>query len=1119
MQMMQPPSLPTGQQPTNPIKEATLLICLERRISMEGAMLNLPARMEELLHHHGSLLPKGAEDEIPLIKQDLQQIISILHGNMKPKLEDHAMVVRCWMKEVRELSYDIEDCIDQYEYAAATGYRSGSSKVRHRKFSLRLGKKKTPHLPEKLKQRLWMANKMREFSLRSQEAIQRHAMYNLGDIANTALLSSSSALSWHPEPDRKKSGNKKSVNVGMDTSMNKIIDWLTDGEEKLKVVSIVGVAGVGKTTLANELYRKIRWQFECRAFVRTSEKTDMRRILISMLSQVCPHQPPENWKVHSLISSIRTHLQDKRYLIIIEDLWATSTWDIIKCALPESNSSSRILTMTEIEDLALQSCSYDSKYIFKMKPLCEDDSRNLFFNTVFGSRSNCPAELSEVSYDIVRKCGGLPLAVVTIASLLASQLEKREQWDYINKTLGHSLMANPNLEGMKQLLSLCYNNLPQHLKACMLYLSMYQEDFIIWKDDLVNQWIAEGFICAIERDDKEEISKAYFDELLGRKLIQPVLINDNDEVLSCVVHHVVLNFITFKSIEENFIIAIDHSQAITRFADKVRRLSIHFELVRLRYLKIISNVTLKLPTHMEGLKYLETLKIDGKIDGVPSDIIHLPRLFHLSLPAKTVLPSGIAHMTSLHTFGYFDLSCNSTENMQSLGQMTNLRDLELAYSGSIHSDILKENMQCLGSILGKLSNLKSITLSRPGSSYANTLHVSANVLSSLSSPSALLQRLELLTNFCIFYSLPKWTGQLGNLRILKIGVKEVTTNDVDALRELLTLTVLSLYVHTKPAERIIFDKAGFSVLRYFKFRCSVPWLKFETGAMSNLRKLKLGFDVHRADQHDTIPVGIEHLLGLEEISAKIRVSCTSDDLCRRFAESALTNAIRMHPGRPSLNIRCVDWTFGDKDDDNVGTREEELGTLLKRVSEDGSNEVSEVLQKDPREGTHKYVDSSTQKTIETYTKDNISSMTAHRDISSTTVQVVMTLQKRRHVMKDGSNEKTIETYTKDNMSSMTAHRDVSSTTVQQDLEEPASNRPAAAAAHLGGGGAGESPLPSPHGAKGVLPPAMRKRTRAQTTVLTTDTSNFRTKVQEFTGIHHSLPFTSSPSPPPPPATP
>ncbi|KAF2932688.1 hypothetical protein DAI22_04g016801 [Oryza sativa Japonica Group] len=931
---------------------------------MEGAVFNLPGRLDELLRRHRSILPKGAEDEIPLIKQDLEEIISILHGHCsEAKLEDHAMVVRCWMKEVRELSYDIEDCIDQYEecieqYEHITAARYY---IRRRKFNRRHGNRLPPWVPERLKQRLWMANKIREFSLRVQEVIQRYAMYknDLSGIASIAAAATtttiisdvSSSSSWHPAP-----GGKCGY-AGIDAAMNKIEAWLTDEEhKKLKVVSIVGVGGVGKTTLANELYLKLGHQFEYRAFVRSSHKPDMRSILISMLSRIHPQQPPA-------IGS--------------------------RTLPPDGNSCSRILTTTEIEDLALQSCSYDSKYIFKMKPLGEEDSRNLFFSTVFGSRPTCPPELSEVSYDIVKKCGGLPLAVVTIASLLASQLEKQEQWDYINKTLGYSLMANPNLEGMKQLLSLCYNSLPQHLKACMLYFSTYQEDTIIWKDDLVNQWIAEGFICAIEGHDKEEISRAYFDELVDKKIIQPVHINDNGEVLSCVVHYMVLNLITNTSIEENFIIAIDHSQATTRLADKVRRLSIHFrvlkcvsfitgfrlvrvlilhiwgdedsitvnlnkisELVRLRYLKVSSNVTLKLPTQMQGLQNLETMKIDGKICAVPSDIIHLPGLLHLSLPAKTNLPNGIFHLISLRTLGYFDLGCNSIENMWSLGDLINLQDLQLTYS-TAHSDDLKNYMQCLGSILEKLKSLKSITLSRADPSDA-TLHIESAIRmrisvdgwSNLSSPPALLQRIELLPCVCIFSSIPNWIGQLGNLCILKIGIREITSTDVDVLGRLPALAVLSLYVHRKPMERIIFDNVGFSILKYFKFRCIVAWMKFEAGAMPNLQKLKLGFDVRRADQHSTIPVGIKHLSGLKEISAKIRVACTVDDLCKGFAESELTNAIRMHPGQPRVNIRCIDWIFDGKDDNNVGTREEEIDSTVKFA----------VPEKDPGREADKSID-------------------------------------------------------------------------------------------------------------------------------------------------------------------
>ncbi|WVZ64474.1 hypothetical protein U9M48_013983, partial [Paspalum notatum var. saurae] len=749
---------------------------------LDGTISKLPGKLDTLLRLcHGCLLPKGVEDEIPLIKGDLEKIVSIL-SNLQLQ-DDSAMMVRCWRKEVRELSYDMEDFVDEYEDAAARSWTTGSVPRRRQR---RSSKTVLPWLRQKLRQRLWMANKIREFSVRSQEALQRCSLNNLDAIvAGSASSTRSTADTSSSSCNFTQCGGDNDY-VGINDAMEKLEELLTtahdEGHQRLRVVSIVGFGGIGKTTLANELYRKLGLQFECRAFVRTSQKPDMRRIFISMLSQVCPHQLPENWTVHSLISTIKTHLQYKRYLIVIEDVWGASTWDVLKLALPDGNCCSRVLTTTEIEDVALHSCGYDSKYVFKMKPLGDDDSRKLFFSSVFGPQHECPPELKEVSYEIIRKCGGLPLAIVTVASIFAKQLGIEEKLDFINKSLGYSLIMNPTSEGMKQVLDLSYNNLPQNLKACILYTSLYEEDIVIWRDDLVNQWIAEGFISATGEQDKQEISRAYFDELVGRKMIQPVYVKDTGEVLSCVVHHMVLNLIsTYKSMEENFVTVIHHSQATTTLADRIRRLSLQYgnagdamqpknmrlsqartlayfgafccmpsivefrllqvlilhlwsdkdrimldftrisELFRLRYLKVSSNVTLELHPHMQGLQSLETLTIDARVKAVPSDIIHLRCLLHLNLLEQTNLPNGIGHMMSLRTLGCFDVSTNMIESMHSLGMLTNLRDLRLTYS-AVQPEITNDKIQLLlNSILGRLSKLNSLTLVPSVSSYANYL--------------------------------------------------------------------------------------------------------------------------------------------------------------------------------------------------------------------------------------------------------------------------------------------------------------------------------------------------------------------------------------------------------------
>ncbi|CAN6343633.1 unnamed protein product [Urochloa humidicola] len=954
---------------------------------LDGTIVNLPGKLDRLLSH-GCALPKGVADEIPLIKHDVEEIMAI-SSNLE---DDRAMMARCWRKEVRELSYDMEDFIDQYEHDAAV---ARARSIRGSKITQRRNKGKTnlPWIQEKLRQRLWTSNKIREFSMRVQEVLERHKLYNLDAIAGSASTRCTDAYStsWSSTPY-----GEENAYVGIGEKLDELLMMMHDhGHQKLKVMSIVGFGGIGKTTLAMELYRKLGQQFECRAFVRTSQKADIRRIFISMLFQVRPHQPPDNWTVHTLISTIRTHLQNKSYLIIVEDLCATSIWDIVKDALPDNNCCSRILTTTEIEDLALQSCDHDPKHVYKMQQLDEDNSRKLFISSVFGPQHKCPPELREISDDIIRKCGGLPLAIVTVASILSCQPGRQDWWDYVNKSIGYSLLMNPTSEGMKQVLDLSYNNLPQHLKACILYTGLYEEGIIIWKDDLVNQWIAEGFIQATEGQDKKEVARSFFDRLISGTLILPVDINKNGEVLSCTVHHMVLNLvIRSKSIEENFVTAIHHSQARTTLADKVRRLSLQFgnaedampptnirlshvrtlafcgvfkclpsvvqfrllqvlilhfwgdqdsisfdihrisELFRLRYLKVTSNVTLELRAQMRGLQSLE-----ARISAVPSDVVHFPGLLHLSLQAETSLPNGIGHMTSLRTLGYFDLSRNSIESVQSLSMLTNLGDLQLTCS-TVQPENLNSKLQfLLNSILGKLSNLKSLTLAPRASSYGKSIDdpgatgiiIISGGISSLPSAPALLQILEVSPRICIFFCTPKWIGQLRKLCKLKFCVKKIDKDGVDVLRELPDLAVLSLYVQTKPAERIVIGKTGFQVIKYFKFKCCDPLLEFEEGAMPNLRKLKLAFNDSNADQQSTIPVGIKYLSALKEVSAKIG-GAGPEESHIRAVKSAFIDVIDVDPRFQRVNVQFVKQIIGDRDDESsVTPMDEDLPALQKSV--------------------------------------------------------------------------------------------------------------------------------------------------------------------------------------------
>lgn len=109
-----------------------------------------------------------------------------------------------------------------------------------------------------------------------------------------------------------------------------------------------------------------------------------------------------------------------RYFIVLDDLWETKAWDDIQCAFPQNDYCSRVMITTRNHEVAKRCCR-DSGFIHNMKPLSEPDSRKLFFTRIFGPEDDYPSQFAEVSYAILKRCGGLPLAIITIAGILASQ--------------------------------------------------------------------------------------------------------------------------------------------------------------------------------------------------------------------------------------------------------------------------------------------------------------------------------------------------------------------------------------------------------------------------------------------------------------------------------------------------------------------------------------------------------------------------------------------------------------------------------------------------------------------------------------------------------------------------
>jgi len=365
--------------------------------------------------------------------------------------------------------------------------------------------------------------------------------------------------------------------IGIDESRGELVSKLSlpqgneVSHEKMKIVSVVGVGGLGKTTLAKAVYDEHKSQFDCGAFVPVGRNPDVKKVLRDILIDLDKKEFREPkydiLDIRQLINELKDFLQSKRYFIVIDDVWETRYWKKIELALVENDRGSIVIKTTRKSEVA-------TGVIYQLRPLSDDDSKMLLFTRLFDSGGERPANLpAEACEKIMRKCGGVPLAIITMASMLVGK--KTEDWLAVCNSPGfYRGNDGQQAHDTEWILSLSYFDLPMHLKTCLLYLSVYPEDYSIRKDRLIWRWIAEGFVEMKAGTSLFQLGEEYFHQLVNRSMIQAVRDEDEGEdIYACQVHDMVLDLIRGLSYEENFVTISNDGEVTSPSGNKVRRLA------------------------------------------------------------------------------------------------------------------------------------------------------------------------------------------------------------------------------------------------------------------------------------------------------------------------------------------------------------------------------------------------------------------------------------------------------------------------------------------------------------------------------------------------------------------
>nr|XP_009798058.1 PREDICTED: LOW QUALITY PROTEIN: late blight resistance protein R1-A-like [Nicotiana sylvestris] len=452
--------------------------------------------------------------------------------------------------------------------------------------------------------------------------------------------------------------------VGFDDVREELKNKLTKGCRELDVISILGMPGLGKTTLAYKLYsdNSVISRFDIRAQCCVSRVYRRMDLLMALLHDATGMRDSVSCEADAA-EKLRRTLMGKRYLILVDDVWEASAWDDLSSCFYDAKNGSRIILTTRHREVANYATSF-SKPI-PLRIFNDEESWKLLEDKVFGKES-CSSALEKVGQQIARKCGGLPLSIVLVAGILAKMEKNKENWKQVATTLGSHIHSDS-----KAIVEQSYQDLPYHLKACFLYFGAFLEDTVIDASWLTRSWISEAFIKSCEGKSLEDIAEGYLEHLIGRNLVMVSKRTYLDgKVKACRIHDVLLEFCKNRATEENFLLwrkwdqnvnpssriyssRKQHAQPRLAFCevDNLAEWSSSCSLVGsiLSRRDNTSICKLAISGILQNFKFLKVLDLEQYvvIDSFPANLVHL-RYFSAKTNQMSI-PSSISNLRNLET--------------------------------------------------------------------------------------------------------------------------------------------------------------------------------------------------------------------------------------------------------------------------------------------------------------------------------------------------------------------------------------------------------------------------------------------------------------------------------------
>jgi len=596
--------------------------------------------------------------------------------------------VKAWLDEVRDVLLDTEDLLDEIDYEfsktqSQLQYQTSSNKVR-------ILESKLKELLDDLESLL---NQKDDLGLKNVGGVG-------SELGNKVLMKRNESSSLVAEE----------VIYGRDEDKQIILDWLTSdngNHNHLSIHSVVGMGGMGKTTLAQHVYNDpmIEANFSIKAWVCVSDEFDVFMLTRAILEAI-QKSTDDSRNLEMVQSRLKESLIGRKFLLVLDDVWNEhrDQWKSLQSPLKYGDKGSKILVTTRINKVA---SIMESNNIHQLKQLQKDHSWQVFAKHAFqddNSRSN--SGLKEVGMKIVEKCQGMPLALETVGGLLQSKSSILE-WEGV---LRSNIWQLP-IEDSKIIpaLLLSYYHLPSHLKRCFAYCALFPKDHVFDKENLILSWMAENFLQCSQQQSKspEEVGEQYFNDMLSRSLFQKSITQEGImyKRTEFVMHDLLNDLAKYVSGEMCYRLGVDRPGNVPKTTRYFSTVENHVKCDEYRSLRDAKRLRTFVSRYCEmsiqdlisNFKFLRILSLTSHfIREVPdtiADLIHL-RSLNLSSTGIHRLPDSIC---SLYNLQVLKLNwCESLKELPStLHELSNLRRLELIRTSLRKALVLLGNLKNL----------------------------------------------------------------------------------------------------------------------------------------------------------------------------------------------------------------------------------------------------------------------------------------------------------------------------------------------------------------------------------------------------------------------------------------